>query len=205
MKNKGFTLLEITVVISLIIFLSGIFFINYHGAEKQFALKRSANKIVQDIRRMQELNWSCKKTPADPFVSQEFPKGGYGIYFEAGLDYYVLFADCNGNRIYDKESGVAQGSSCANPVFNYTFPEEIEKIYLEKGIKVSDVLPDELSGLGCPEARGDCLNIVFFPPDPTLYVNNKSDIVDPPKITINFGGKSQKTIDVNKAGLIEIE
>src|SRR4030042_970003 len=91
-NNKGFTLLEITIVVVIITLLSTIFIASYREGEKQFALKRSAHQLAQSIRKAQELALS----------SQEYMgafQGGYGVCLSLTLTdeetgTYTLFVDC---------------------------------------------------------------------------------------------------------------
>jgi len=102
MKNKGFTLVELMVVVSIISLLSVVVFANYRAGEKQFALQRSAHKLAQDIRRAQNMS----------MATQEFQgavPGGYGIYFNITTStQYILFADLNGSKTYDSSNEKVQ-------------------------------------------------------------------------------------------------
>jgi type II secretory pathway pseudopilin PulG len=196
MKNKGFTLLEITVVISIIIFLGTIFFADYRGVEKQFALKRSANQLAQGLRKAQELALSCRKTPPE-LGSESFPGGGYGIYLEKGANSYVLFADCDDDQKYDKSST----KRCDQTGDPGVFSEKIEEVFLEKNIKISEFYPS-FSGTYCPVSGVNCLDISFIPPNPTVYLNDGS--FEESSIILTFDGISKKTITINKAGLVDI-
>ncbi len=187
---RGFTLLEITVVISIMILLGTIFIANYRGGEKQFALKRSTNKLAQDLRRVEEMAMSSQRTP-DSFEPGAFPKGGYGIYFQKNSNSYILFADCDGNGVY---SGAGTSPTCASSTASFSFwkGEKLEEITLEQGIYIKDLVPSSLN----------YLSITFFPPDPTITINPQASSAT---IYLTFGGVSQKTITINKVGLIEIE
>ncbi len=188
-KVRGFTLLEITVVVSIIILLSTIFLASYRGGEKQFALKRSAHQLAQDLRRAQEMAMS----------GQEFKgafQGGFGIHFvvtfgDENTGKYTLFVDCDNDDIFD--GGIptcddCTGEECSGPIFS----EEIETFSLEEGIKIGAISPS------FP------LDVVFFPPDPEIIINGNLAITSA-SINLTFDGQSQKIITINTAGLIEIE
>ena len=62
--NKGFTLIESMVVIAMIGILSILSIPSYQSAKNQLALGRSATKLAQDLRRVQEMamsNYECGK------------------------------------------------------------------------------------------------------------------------------------------------
>ncbi len=186
MKSKGFTLLEITVVIAIIILLSTIFLANYREGEKRFALQRSAYKLAQEIRRTQEMAMSSQK------FEDSFPKGGYGVYLTKNSNSVIIFADCDGNGSYSL-AGSAPTCAEATATNPYWKGEEIEEFYFEKGIYILNLLPSS------PE---DSLSITFFPPDPEITINPTADYAS---ITLTFDGQSQKTITVNKTGAIDVD
>ncbi len=195
MKNKAFTLLEITVVVSIIILLSTIFLANYRGGEKQFALKRSAHQLSQSLRRAQEMAMS----------GQEFKgtfQGGFGIHFTVtpeneNTGTYTLFVDCEpsgseSNKVFNGESSSpcdnCMGETCISDVET----EKIETIFLEEGIKIGEL------------SVSPFLDVVFFPPDPEVTINGNIAITSA-SISLTFDGQSQKIITINTVGLIEIE
>lgn len=184
MKEKAFTLLEITVVIAITSILATIFVIGYRGNEKQFALQRSAFRLSQDLRTAQEMAMAGER------FYGAFPKGGYGLYFAEDSNSYILFADCNNDKVYNLAQSTCPDCTGAYCIEN-VFPEKSKDLFLEEGIEISAVTP--LSPL----------SVVFFPPDPTITISggNEGTItlsveVDPSKI---------KTVRVNTVGLINVE
>lgn len=116
MKPKGFTLIEMLIVISIIIILTSITVPIYQGSKKQLAIQRAVNKLAQDIRRAEEMAMGVKE------FKGSFPSGGYGIYFNTP-DRYTLFADSNSNEQYDGAG------------------ELVEDIFFETGVQISQLSP----------------------------------------------------------------
>lgn len=188
-SGKGFTLLEITVVVAIIILLSTIFVINYQGGEKQFVLKRSTHKLAQDLRAVQEMAMSSQETPPGLGLPETFPKGGYGIYFEKNSNSYILFADCDGESDYDSWGS----NSCENAATGEgnSLNEKIEEFFLEEEIYISGLSSGENS-----------LIVTFFPPEPII---NIYPVADWASITLSFNGQYQKTVIIYANGLIDID
>lgn len=122
-SGAGFTLIELLVVTGIIILLSGIALVSYRPGQSQLALQRSANKLTQDIRRVQEMAMSAKE------YQGKVPPG-YGVYLNQGNNYFLIYADTNpaqGNEIYDGGDGI------------------VETIYFEKNVYIKNLSPASLS------------------------------------------------------------
>jgi len=191
--NKGFTLLELTVVIAIIILLSGIVLTNYRVGEREYALLRSAHKLAQDLRTVEKMATASETLPSAIFPSDKdnggFPKGGYGIYFQNNSNSYILFADCDDDKKYD-ETGAAL--SCAEATSDTPYPEGIKELFLEEKIKISNLYPSSP------------FSITFFPPDPVIEIKSGELLYNSATITITYDGET-KTVKINTVGLIEID
>jgi type II secretory pathway pseudopilin PulG len=183
-KELSFTLIELLVSMFIIVLIAGIVFANYRQSGQQFALQRSANKLAQDIRRVQAMAMGAKEC-------QECGGGvppGYGVILDKNWDNkkYRLYADTNGDNEF------------FNPPDTIVEPPYIE---LEKGVIIKEISlpPNTYSSVG----------INFKPPDPT--VNIKFNIGSPGQsetiITLALATDLNKIkiVKVNKAGLIEIQ
>jgi len=174
MKKNGFTLLEILVVISIIIILTGIVLLNYRTTGQQLAIQRAAFKLAADIRRTQEMAMSAKELPGTGI-----PIGGYGVYLQNANDIsYLIYADTNpasGNEQYD-----AGGDTV------------VETINLEQGVKISSVSPSSLSVNFKPPDPAIMLG---------GSAGNNEVIIT---LALIADTSKTKTIKVNKAGRIDI-
>ena len=180
--ERGVTLIEILVVISIVMILTGIVFINYRTGERQLILQRVAFKLAQDIRRAQEMAMSAKEcTHSVACPSGGIPSGGYGIYFDqTNPNQYIVYADTGSPWGRRNPSG---GN------------EDIEAIFFETGVRIRSVSPPQAS-------------INFKPPDPTISLKDNSGVdSDNVVITIELTADTSKykTIKVNKAGRIEVD
>lgn len=131
-KKKGFTLVETLVVMVIIVILSLIIIPNYNSIKQKLAFERSAFKLAQDIRMIQEMAMSAQEYP--DCVGTDDYKYGYGIFLkEDEPEKYKLFADCNGDE-------------------NYSFgaDEILEEINFETGIEIDSLSSNNLKIIFTP-------------------------------------------------------
>lgn len=172
--NRGFSLLELLVGITIVTIIGGIYLINYRTMDEDFALERSSYQLAQDIRRAQNMAMSSKEGSGEGFV------GGYGIYLTESSDQYVLFRDADGSQNYDPLQDQA-----------------IETNKFEKGVVVTEIIFN-------PIVLTDIVSIVFAPPDPKVFFNTGGDQNrNQLSLKISINGKNSEVL-VNKAGLISI-
>jgi prepilin-type N-terminal cleavage/methylation domain-containing protein len=181
--EKGFTLTELLVSMTIIAVMIAIFLANYRAGERLFALQNAAHKLAQDFRRVEEMAMSARETSGGGI-----PSGGYGIYFDANEpDHYILFADEDGREDYDSPS------------------ELIEDIVIDKKemVEIKNLIHSF-----CPS--GTCANAVaiFMPPDPEVtmkvfWLGGSWIPVDSLTVELTNNYKTQK-VYINEAGLIHL-
>ena len=183
-KNKGFTLVESLVTIFIIAVLSLIILPNYYSAKQQLALQRSAFKLAQDIRAVQEMAISTEE------LSTGFPQGGYGLYMffddedPTPQNSYILFGDINNNQKYGPGTDVQIG----------------ETKFLESKVRIKSLNKAKT-------------NIVFVPPDPQVFLSGKNpedsawENFDPVTIVLCLEEDETKeiTLYVHGTGLVDID
>ncbi len=192
--SKGFTLIELMVVVSIIVILSLMIIPNYQSFQKDLALQRAATELAQDIRRAQEM--AMANTLAEDCFNEDGTEKHpddyeYGFSIElktAAGGVYVLFADCNGSYRYE--------------------PGQDEDMIL----LLADLNSVEIDSLYIPGYTGiQKIYITFSSPDPivTFWGVPPTMVVNVSSISIRLRVKNDptktKTITVNKAGLITVE
>lgn len=179
---RGFTLVELLVVLLMISIIGGIAF----GATKRggevLALDRTAHKVAQDARRAGQM-----ALRGEPFACPVGNMIGYGIYFnEDTPGCYLIYAECDNVSFYDGIDCEGAGAGLDKP---------IEIIVLEQGVRIGGVLP---------LSSGE---VLFIPPKPRLQINGNEDPSASIKIVLSLASDSseRKTIIIRQKGAIEIQ
>jgi len=172
-RKRGFSLIELMVVISLISILSLFSFWGYNFQQNSLLLKRSKTQLIGDMEKVKEMAIASKE------IHGIRPKGGYGIFLQKGSSSYILFADCNGNHLFDHLN------TCPGPS-----PEKLETISFKKKVYIQNLPADQVS-------------LTFVPPAPDVYI-----MLGPLSVNDGFAVLGVKnfsktvTIYFNKSGLI---
>jgi len=130
LKKAGFTLIELIVSVSIIAIIVGIFLANYYGSEPQSQLINATSALMRDLRLAQTRGAAGVNYGLDSSV-------GWGINMASGTSAYWLFADVNGDHVYNTstESSTTKGS---------------REIDLPTGVTISGI------------DLGDPMNITFY-------------------------------------------
>ena len=180
-RHRGFTLVELLIVIGIISILTGMVLINFRPGQQQLTLQRAASKLAQDIRRTQEMAMSAREcTDPTPCPAGGVPSGGYGIYFDQDVaGNYIIYADGGATQNLRRDS-----------------VEDLETVFLEQGVSIISVTPTQITRQ---------LSINFKPPDPkTSFKDGAGNIQTYAQIILQADSKT-KTIMVNQVGQIEID
>lgn len=168
--KKGFTLIELLVSIGIFIIVTGMVVANFRAGSRSDELKISADALVSNLRRAQNMALAGEE------INGVVPP--YGVYFNSGnSSQYIIFADRNGNLIYD---------------LNEDLPDGV--IVLPKDVVMMSVNP------------GNVASVVFKPPKPTIYINGDPP-ADMLTVTLkqNLTGQSKKIIVNRISGRIDVE
>ncbi len=170
-KNKGFTLMEIILVVSIIIILSVITVINFSNNKEIVSLQSDAENLLLNIRKTQSLAMAVNNAGSGNY------QNGYGMYLTAVLGNppgpqeidpfsYIIFSDFEnsaGGKDWDRaylENSTA--NPCGTPV--WATSECVEKITMDNMNYVSSI---ELCDTSCTGT--DFISITFLRPNLDAY------------------------------------
>lgn len=160
-NNKGFSLPELLVSLSIVVMIMSTVLYNYGDFNDKLALSAGAQEIAITVRQAQTYGLTVKEVSA---TSGSF-SSAYGVYFDYVTEptSYYIFADADGDRKYDVGSGCGSGVA---------FTECIEKFNLRNGVTISSICD---TNAVCPAANSEKLHISFLRPNPDatiIFANN---------------------------------
>ena len=183
-SQKGFTMVELIVSMSIITILSTIVFYRSRSGERNYALRRSTQAVLQGI------NTAANNALSGKWHDGTVSRGGYGVHFETGDNFITVFADCNENGTFDD---IGTAPSCVeSPDLGIAYPELYSTIQLESFMEVSALAGDSAINQ---------LDITFIPPNALAVIRPILLSEDEVMIEIeNTQEGNSIQIYVNKAG-----
>ena len=201
-KQKGFTLVELLVTISIFVILTGIVLFNQTKFNSTILLTNLAYDTALTIRQAQTYGINIKE-----FNSTGAVDGGqflpYGVHFERGQKSFILFTDLDENGIFNGATTTCQKTEGCVTRYN-----------IKRGNYIQDICKEALTigQVECTEGNSlTNVNTVFIRPKPDAVI--KSSIVgggvslEYPAVTVILGGVevgSTRKVIVRSNGLIEI-
>lgn len=188
-KQKGFTLLEVVVVLGIFGMLTSIVIFNYGKFRSDTTLVNMTYEVALSIREAQIYGVSARNLAGG---TPDFNKA-YGIHFEGtSSNQYFLFSDDDGDDEFN-------GSSCLNPggdvcVTPYT---------LQNNIMISDVATLNPSGINCANGVTD-LDILFKRPNPEPIINDKTNIPRA-QVTLTAPDGAERYVIIYNTGQVTVE
>ena len=178
--NKGFTVVEIVVVLGIMAVITGIVLFNVGSEKQNAALFRSAQNLSLNLRKAENNALSSKV-----FKDSKVPCG-WGVHFN-GVDStsYAIFADTT----------IAQ--NCFGRNYKMDSGEELETVNLEAGVKIKSINNNILDI--------NISDVVFTPPAPLVRFTSfygGQDGSNTINIILVNKNSSTRTIAINKTGFI---
>lgn len=183
LRQKGYTLIEMLVVVFVISILMGTTLYNYSRQSNDEVLLFEAQKLAQFLRRAQNLALSPQSSDA-PLAN------GFGVRVSKNTNSVFLFRD--------------EG---ALPNYIYDPTEKIEELVLDPRISVGFI---QAPAWGVSATNQSVINILYIPPDPVLkiYTEPSADTgANDAEITLVLKSDitKERKIGLNLVGLVEVQ
>jgi|GEM_PF-3209348 len=177
--NKGFTLLELLIVMGIIALLAGASLSSLTRSRTQSALRQGAQQIAQSLR-VAEANALAVRVYGSVYPA-------YGVYFNAPTSNaltYQPFVDLDANGKYSNAPGdVPNGPELALP----------------RGAMIKKIMYWDASG-GVNSTTGYDLGVVFTRPAPTISYSSNNGVI----ANAAYAGVCVGTIDTSLTRIIKV-
>jgi len=195
--NKGLTIIELLVVVSIFMIITGITVFNYNSFNSSISTQNLADDIALTIRKAQGYAIGVRGLGVNKFDY------GYGIHFttnnsnsslkSGSSTSFILFTDINDNKVYD-------------------YSEDIECGTFENGDECVEVLniksADEIKEILVNSTLEDSVDILFKrpKPEPNFYINGGIEPATSVDIKVSGPDLSSATkfIKVSNTGQISV-
>ena len=167
-KNRGFTYVELIVVLSIFAIMTSIVIFNYGAYQAKVDIKVLANDIALQIVQAQKDAMSGKLNTSAALLNIPGWKPSYGVYFfdpGGGHDKdFIYFTDLNKRGFYDVNN-IYSISDCSN--VGTSGNECLKDITLTKGNYIVSLQPYDTSDAKLPSIKD--LSITFIRPNSEAY------------------------------------
>lgn len=193
--HRGFTLIEVVVVIGVMAIVSSLMLANFPRFNKQIAVEREASRLALSLRKAQSYALAVREFNAtfndDPFCQSppvRFP--GYGLFFELLVPtQYFIYGDVNCSKYYE----------------NAPIEEAAETINTEGKINLY-----LLKGYDAAVCSGGCeleeLSVLYVRPGPTILIESSGTGFNYAEIYLHSSDNAvSKKVIVRSTGQVSIE
>ena len=191
-KIKGFTVIELLIVMAISVVLFGVVLFNYGTFNDKASLSSSAQEVAVGIRQAQIYGINVKEAT----VGGGNFNNSYGVYFNriSSPDAYYIFVDKNNNGVYSDPIGACGGTEC------------IEKILLKNGVTVHSITSTSCSGASSIIG----VQVFFKRPNPDAIIKLmdydgywcNSQVITNATITLKSPKGEFQTINIENTGQI---
>ncbi len=199
--NFGFKIVELIVSVAIMVVISAVIFWNGNKFNDKIEINSAAEEVSLAIREAQNYGISVRESSAG---TGQF-NFGYGVTFDTANvnpTFILIFADRNGNKIYDDDNGIPCDGSSGD--------ECVEKIPLRNGVSINSMCAiGSLGVLRCGVWKS--IQIIFIRPnlDATINTVNSSSLVLGPwpggRIVLQSRQGALRTVSVNFTGQISVQ
>ena len=193
--NKGFTVIELMVTISIFLLVTTSILIEFPQASSRISLDLLAHDIALTVRQSQIFALSVKSFLPNGVSVPVFP--AYGIHFDKNRpNSFILFADLNDNNSYD---------AIANPNTN----EFLEQYQLSQGATIVGLCKSfyvDVATLTYTCSPNDTIDVVFRRPDPEAFLGASGSSFGSAAVGVEVksGSSPMRAVVIYSSGQIQI-
>jgi prepilin-type N-terminal cleavage/methylation domain-containing protein len=215
MEKRGFTVIELSVVVGIMTMLTAVVFSNFPKFNRQLAVQREANKLAIILRKAQSFALAVREFDAsntdDPFCENppvRFPPYGVSFSMVSGgpgdarnNKTYVIFGDINCSSM----------PPSVTDAYTVTDLEEVEVIRMSREVAIKSLTGYNASDcLGCALSKADA---TYQRPAPSVVLNGRtlfgglliSDL-DRIEIVLEIPGENlSRTVVIQTTGQVSVE
>ncbi|MFY9463084.1 MAG: hypothetical protein WAP52_02780 [Candidatus Sungiibacteriota bacterium] len=188
--GRGFTMVEVVVMMTIMVTISGMVLVSFTGLHEGSALSRAVRELALAIRKVQ--NTSLAVTQVNTNAGPKIPSA-VGLRLTQGASVYVLFADLTRDNKYD--TSVILDDPDARIGDDQIF---------ERGVKVKSLTYTD--ALNNP-ATVAVAHIIFAAPEAAVFIGDQdgNTLGDILKIELTAAsGNVTKTVTVRTSGQVSI-
>ncbi len=207
-RNAGFTLIEMTVVLAIIVAITGLILTNQTSFNKTLVLANTAYDIALTLRSSQTYGLGSRAFGGAVNM-------GYGLHFAiTSPESFTLFADvspapspsnCHGLPAGGQNSPNAKRGDCA---YNDPALERVKDYNLENGVYIHDLCMYNSNNWTCTYAHDGAsggvsfLDIVFARPNPDPFIDGRTNRRACITISSRQDSSHRRFISVTESGQI---
>jgi prepilin-type N-terminal cleavage/methylation domain-containing protein len=207
--KNGFTLVELLVTITIFVILTGVVLFNQSRFNSTILLTNLAYDTALTVRQAQTYGINIKEfnTGTTNSVGQFVP---YGVHFQKGAKSFILFADLDGNGLYDGAT-----TTCNSAPISPAKDGCVNKYNIQRGNYIVDLceanVPDG-TYVCLPGTTGttskNSLDLVFVRPNPDAHIRFDGSVGESvagiATVIIGNPDGSTRKVRIRGNGLIEI-
>lgn len=181
--KKGFSLVEMLVILVVILFISAATLINFPVFTQSIAMRRSTQRMALNFREVQNLAQAVRQVNL-PGVGVTPPEG-FGIFASVNDANYIQFADFGGDSR-----------------FQLTEDVPVKTIAFERGVSISGIIIDR--GMQSEETT-DAIHVVFSAPYARISIkeNSGNDTYSSVDIVLKHrGGGLERSVVITQSGQV---
>lgn len=199
-KNKGFSLIELMVVVAIFAIISGVVLYDYGKFSSNLVVTNLAYEAALAVRQAQVYGISVKQTKASLGTNTKNFNSSYGVSFTKGSPDFYLFADADNNKRFE--------TSEIEDHFSLNGSNKIDKFCIFK-----------IDAFYCSDGANelDSITIIFTRPSPNAFIRgfqlSGSGIVSDPNNIFNSAeiifssgrGDKKARMTVTNTGQISVD